>query len=263
MKVIDAIKKGFEIASKTLAVVLVVFIFNLVWNLVTIPFTPATPLGPAAQTPMSPPLAVLSIIFILLSIFIQGGVLSSMKDAIKEGKAQLDRFAGYGAKFYLRLLGIAVLIGLVIGIAALLATLIAASSAASGNAIIIGITAIIALVVGGLGIYLVVLLSFSPYVLVVKDTGVFETIKASVAFVRKNLLKVVGLGLLLILIGLGIGLIVGVIVGFLSLAIRGRFFQVIVGIISSGVNSYLSIVITASLMSYYLALSKTEQPTQT
>lgn len=263
MKVIDAIKNGFDIATKSLtSVVLVVFVFNLVWNLITIPFTPATLPADGVPPPMSPVLALLSIVFVLLSIFIQGGLLSSVKDIIKEGKAQLDKFVDYGKKFYLRLLGFAAVIGLAIAVTAIVATLIAASAAPSGNVALIAITAIIALAIGALAIYLVILLSFSPYTLVAEDSSFFDAMKKSIAFVKENLLKVIGLGLLLMLVALGAGLIVGVVFALLGVVIPGRIVQIISGIVSSGINSYLSVVMTAAIMSYYLASSQSASSSQ-
>ncbi|MFH1752879.1 MAG: hypothetical protein ABH875_01730, partial [Candidatus Omnitrophota bacterium] len=77
MKVMEAIKKGFEIANANMQLILIVFIFNLIWNIGVIPFTPETP---AAGVAVSPALTIISLFFILASIFIQGGVLGSVKD---------------------------------------------------------------------------------------------------------------------------------------------------------------------------------------
>ena len=263
MKAFDAIKKGFEIIPKSIGIILVLFVFNLVWNLLTIPFTPAAPLETGAPAPMPPMLGLISIIFVLLSIFIQGGVLGSVRDAIKEGQAQLDRFTGYGGKFYLRLLGLGILIGLIIFVAAIVATVIASAATATGNGAIIAIAVIVALIIGALGVYLVILLFFSPYILVAEDSRIPAAMKASVTFVRQRLLSVIGLALLLGLIALGVGLIMGAITGVMSIAIGGKVIQVIFGIITSGVNACLSIIITASLLSYYLGSSQSEGASQT
>ena len=250
MKVMDAIKKGFEIASKNLNLVLIVFIFNVVWNLAVIPFSPEA----AAGVTMTPALTILSIIFILASIFVQGGILGSVKDIVKEGKQELGRFVNYGAKFYLRLLCIALIIILIIGVVGFIATLIVATSAPTGNAGLIAFTAIIALVIAGLGLYLMLLLFLSPYILIAEDTGVLKAMRMSIDFVRKIVLKVLGLGALLVLIGLGIGLLMGVVAGILSIIFKGKILQFIMGIISGGVNGYISIVVTSCLMTYYLTM---------
>lgn len=259
MKVIDAIKKGFEIATKNLNLVLIIFVFNLIWNISVIPFTPQAPLGAGPGVTMTPGLAILSIIFALASIFIQGGVFGSAKDIIKEGKLELGRFTGYGAKFYLRLLALAIIIILIIGVIGFLATLVVAASAPTRNAAIIAITSIVALLLVLAGIGVLVFLFLSPYILVVEDTGVFQAIRISIDFVKKLLLKVIELGVLLVLIGFGIGLIMGIIAGIFSLVLKGKALQVITGIISSCVNGYLTIVFASCLIAYYLAM-KTAEP---
>jgi len=254
MKVLDAIKRGFEIANGNMKLVLIVFVFNAIWNLGAIPFTPEAPMDAAgAGVAMSPALTILSLIFVLASIFIQGGVLGSIRDVVKENKLDLARFKGYGAKFYIRLLCLALIIMLIIAVIAFIATIIVAASAPTNNAVVITLTTIIAIVVGGAGIYLVVLLFLAPYILVIEDVGIIESMGRSIAFVRKALLKVIGLGALLVLIGFGIGLIMGIIAGIISLAIKGKFLQLITGILNGGVNAYLSILVTGSLITYYLA----------
>ena len=253
MKVMDAIKRGFEIANSNMNLVLVIFIFNCVWNLGIIPFSPVTPTA-GMGVAMSPVLTLISLAFILASIFIQGGVLGCMMDIVKKGGVDLSKFKDYGLKFYLRLVCLALIIILIIGVIAFIATLIVAASAPTKNAVIIAITTILALIIGGAGIYLVILLFLSPYILVAEDVGIVDSMRRSIEFVRLALARVIGLGALLVLIGLGIGLITGIIAGVISLAIKGKFLQAIAGILNGGVNAYLSVIVTGCLVTFYLAL---------
>jgi hypothetical protein len=253
MKVLDAIKRGFDIANANIKLVMIIFIFNVVWNLGVLPFTPETPDMTGAGVAVSPALTIISLVFVLASIFIQGGVLGSVRDIIKENNLQLERFKSYGAKFYLRLLCLALIIMLIIAIIAFLATLIVAASAPTKNAVIVTLTTIIALAVGGGGIYLVILLFLAPYILVIEDIGIFASMSRSIAFVRKMIMKIIGLGAILILIGFGLGLVMGIIAGIISLVIKGKFLQLITGILNGGVNAYLSILVTAAIAAYYLA----------
>lgn len=262
MKIIDAIKKGFDIANSNLNLVLIVIIFNMIWNLGVIPFTPEGPIGTGMGVAMTPGLTILSILFVLASIFIQGGVLGSVSDAVKQNKLDLGKFAAYGAKLYLRLLGLALVIILIIGLLGFIATLIVASAAPTGNAGLIAVTSIAAFLIATGGLYIIILLFLSPYILVVEDSGVFQAMRASIDFVKGLFLKVLGLGALLVLIGFGVGLIMGLMAGMLSLIIKGKFLQVLTGIISGGVNGYLSIVVTGCLIVYYLAV-KGARPKET
>ncbi len=254
MRVVDVIKKGFEIANKNLNLVLVVFIFNLLWNLGVMPFTPETPTGVGPGVTMTPALTFITLIFILASVFVQGGMFGVVKDIVKEGKLELSRFAGYGAKFYFRLLCLGLIIVLIVGVIAFFATLIIAASAPTGSPGMITFTTIIALILFLIGLAIMLLLFLSPYILVVDDTAIFQAMRASVGFVKKFLGKIIGLGALLLLIGFGVGLIMGILAGILSLAITGKVLQVITGIISSGINGYLTVVVTACFITYYLAM---------
>ena len=82
MGMLEAIKRGFGVASKNLALVLVLFVFNLIWNMINLAFMPAgataAPTAGATTIPAIPPEAVLStlaisVLFIFVSIFMQGG----------------------------------------------------------------------------------------------------------------------------------------------------------------------------------------------
>lgn len=256
MKVLDAIKKGLDIASKNLNLVLIVFIFNAIWNIAVVPFTPETPTVLGAGVAMSPMLGILSAVFILASIFIQGGVLGSVRDAVKAGKAEVAKFVGYGKKFYLRLLMLALLIILIVAIFGFIVTMIVAASAPTQNGVLIALTTVLALAIGAAGIFAILLLFLSPYILVIEDLGVMDAVKASIEFTKKILVKILGLGALLILIGFGVGFVTGIIAGILSLAIKGKALQVLMGIVNGGVNSFIGILIASTLVTYYLAMKQ-------
>lgn len=253
MKVFDAVKKGFGVATKNLNLVLVVFIFNLIWNLGVIPFTPEAPAGEALGATMTPMLTVLSIIFILASIFVQGGVLGTVRDIIKEGKAVLGKFAGYGARYYIKLLCVALIIILIIGIIGFVATLIIAAAAPTKNTVLVTVATIVTVLLVLAGIWIMLHIFLTPYILVMDDVGVFQAIRNSADFAKKSLLKILGLALTLVLIGFGIGLIMGIVAGLLSLVVKGKIFQVVTGVINGGVNAYITVLVAAALAAYYLA----------
>src|SRR3989338_4513484 len=101
--ILEAVKKGFGIATKSLGLVFVLFIFNLIFNLVSIPLAAKPGAQPTGQATAGA--IIFSVLFILISIFIQGGALGIVRDTIKEGRAKLAGFTSYGLKYYLRLLG--------------------------------------------------------------------------------------------------------------------------------------------------------------
>lgn len=260
MGIMEAIKKGFGVAAKCLGLVLVLIIFNLIWNLVSIPFMPKPGAGLTPQLTLAA--VTFSIIFILISIFVQGGVLGLVKDYVKQGKVKLADFASYGLKYYLRLLGLGLLIILVVLVIGLIAALIIAVTTPLNNTVVTVIAAIIAIAIGAIGLYFVLLLIMSPYVLVCDELGVIESMKRSIGVVRRAIGKVLILLVLLILISLGIGLLIGFITGLITVAMPAQAGQVIVGIISSIFNGYLGLVMTASFMIFYLALTSKEKTAQ-
>lgn len=269
MGIVDAIKKGFGVASKNLTLILVLFVFNLIWNMVNVAIMPAGAVPVPGATPDTTPPAVApgvaiasllaSIVFILASIFMQGGSLAVVRDYIKEGKMKLGSFASYGLKYYIRLLGLGILIVLIVVIIALIAALIIAATAPLNNMIATIIASIIAIAIGLAGIYLVLLLVMAPYSLVCDNTGVIEAIKKSMGVVKKNFMKVLLLLVLLVLIAIGIGVLIGIVTGIATVAMPAKVGQIVIGIVNSLFNGYLGVVMMAAFMGYYLALSGKEK----
>ena len=268
MSIVDVIKKGFSVASKNLVLVVVLFIFNLIWNMVNIAImptgsVPTSGVG-AATVPAIPPQIVMatlafSTLFVLASIFMQGGSLGVVRDYIKEGKMKLSQFASYGLKYYLRLLGLGVIIILLVLIIAAIAALIVAATAPMNNVVITSIAAIIAITIGLVGIYFVILLVMAPYVMVSDGVSVVEAMKRSMRVVRKSFWKVLLLLVLLILIAIGIGVLLGVIMGFLTITLPLKMGQMIIGVVNSLFNGYFGIVMMASFMALYMALAGQEK----
>ena len=183
MGIVDAIKKGFGVASKNLVLVAVLFVFNLIWNIINVAIMPPGALpapgaGAAAPAAIPPEVAmtsfVFSMVFVLASIFMQGGSLGVVRDYIKEGKTKLSQFASYGLKYYLRLVGLGIIIILIVLVIAAIAALVVAATAPLNNVIVTSVATIIAIVVGLVGIYFVVLLVMAPYAMVSDEVSVVE-----------------------------------------------------------------------------------------
>ncbi len=259
--ILEAIRKGFGVATKNLGLVLVLFIVNLIFNLISIPLA----VKPGTQVPpqLTIPVLIFSIVSILVSIFVQGGSLALVKDYIKEGKMRLVGFASYGLKYYLRLLSLGLLIILIIGITALIAGLLVAVTTPLNNAVITNIAVAIAvIIVLIIGLLYFIPLALSPYALVCDEVGVIEAMKRSLK-VGKNPLSRIFLILLLlvllVLISLGIGFVVGFLVGLINAVVPANAGQILMGIATSLINGYLGVVMIAAFMTFYLALvSKTK-----
>lgn len=257
-EILGAIKKGFGLASKSLGLVLVLFAFNLILNLVSMPFA-VTP-GAVVTPEMGSAAVIFSIIFILLSVFFQGASLGVVRDIIKEGHAQLGKFASYGLKYYIRLLVLGILIILIVAVTALIAGIIIAITSPLNNAVVTTIAAVIAIAIAvAVGLLYFIPLMISPYVLVSEESGVIASMKKSLEVIKKPFSRAWALLLLfvlLVLISLGVGFVLGFIVGLISTVIPAGAGKVLMAIITSIINSYLGVVMIGSFMTFYLALTR-------
>jgi len=255
MGIIEAVKKGFGIASKGMGLVLVLFGFNLVGNLASLPFTPAP--GAAAEASAAVPLLIVSFIFIIISIFVQGGTLGLVKDALKEGKMKLGSMVQYGAKYFVRLLVLGIVILLTVIIVALVAGLIVALTAPLNNNVITALAIIIAsAIVIATALYFFIPFALSPYAVVCDEMDAIASLKKSIEVARKPFVKVFSLLLLivvLVLIALGVGFVIGLVVGLLSAILPAAAARILMLVVSSAVNGYLGVVATTAFMAYYLS----------
>jgi len=257
-EVFNSIKKGFGVAGKNLGLVMVLFLFNLVWNLASIP------LAVAPGTTMTPQLTattmIFSLLFILASIFVQGSILGIVRDVVKQGKAKLGSFLSYGLKYYLRLFGLGLLIIVIIAIVALAAALIIAATAPLNNVVITVIAVTIAIAIAVVAtLFYFIPFALSPYALVSDELGVIASIKKALNLARKPFVRVFMLLLLfilLVLIALGIGFVMGFVVGMVSAVLPSLAGKILMAIATSILNGYLGIVMTGSFMVYYLFLDK-------
>lgn len=254
--ILDAVKKGFGIATKNLGLVVILFLLNLVGNLISIPLAVAPGTTPTPEVTTAA--IIFSVVFILVSIFFQGAGLALVRDVIKEGKMKLASFASYGLKYYLRLLGLGILIVLIIAIVALIAGLLIAITAPLNNVVVTSIAVVIAIAIGVTASLLYFIpLVLSPYALVSEELGVIGAMKESLKVAKKPFSRVFSLLLLfvvLILISLGIGLVVGFLVGLLTAVVPANAGKILMAIATSVINGYLGVVMMASFMIFYFSL---------
>ena len=256
MGIMEAIKKGFGIAAKNLGLVLVLFVFNLIFNLTSLPFMPKTGETPSPQVMVM--VFAFSFVFVLISIFVQGGSLGVIKDYMKAGKAKLAGILSYGAKYYLRLLGLLVFVVLIIAIAGLGAALLIAATAPLGNTVVTTIAAVIAIILGAVALYYLILLVMAPYIVICEEAGVIDSLKKSVKMVRRAIGRILLLLAILILISLGMGFLIGFVTGIITVAMPVNIGRIIVGVISSIFNGYLGVVMIGSFMVFYYGLKARE-----
>lgn len=250
MGVMESFKKGLSVTFRNLPLVALLFVFGAVWNMVQLKLAPVA--GAQANTPPSPIAIAAGIIFVLISIFVQAGTLGFIREAVKNGTSNFGVFTQSGGKYYIRLFLAGLIIGLIVG-AFVLGAVLAVSLLTQAQAVI-GV--IIAALLGATGIYIVLLMFLSPYIIVADDAGVIASIKKSISIVKRNLLKILGLALFLVAIGFLAGLVLGVLIGAVSLAGQPTVIQMVTAIAGSAVNAILGVLVTASFMALYLGLSR-------
>jgi hypothetical protein len=261
MEILGSISKGFNVATKSIGLVIALFVFNLIGSIASLPFATIAP-GAAISPQLTAGALVFSILFILISIFIQGGTLGLVRDAIKEGKMQLASMAQYGKKYYLRLLGLGVLIVLIIAVVALIAGLMIAITSPINNPVITTIAVIIAIIITVVvGLLFFIPFTLAPYAIVCDEMGVVDSMKKALDTARKPLMRVLSLLaliILLVIIALLVGFVIGFFVGLITAFVPAGLGRGIMMAVTSAINGFLGVVITASFMAFYLSIAKKE-----
>jgi len=255
--IMEAVKKGFSVASKSLGLVGILIAFNLVGNLVSMSMTVAP--GAEMTPQMSTSAIIFSVIFIIASIFFQGASLGLVRDYIKQGAMKLGGFVGYGMKYYLRLLGLGLIIVALIAVVALISGVVIAVTAPLNSTLVTGIAVTIAIAIAVVAAVLYFIpLTLSPYALVSDESGVIASMKKSLGIVKPmaKVARLILLYVVLILISLGVGFAVGFLVGLITAVLPAAIGRVLMATATSVINGYLGIVMTAAFMVFYFAIEK-------
>ena len=241
----EAIKKGFGVAKSSMGLVLLLSVFGFIFNMIQQTQAPVD-----AEAAPSPMVIVAGVIYIFLAIFFQAGQLGYVRDKIKTGQAALSNFLSSGGKYYLSILVLGLIVSLIIGVFVLLAAL---AVAMLQNVQVLSVP--LAILCAALGVYFVIMLFLSPYAVVIDDKNVKQAIGLSMKLVKRSILKLLGISAILILIGFGIGLLLGAILAGIGFVVKQQMAsQVVFAVLSSFVNAYLGIAVTATFMHFYLSL---------
>jgi len=248
----ESIKKGLSVTMQSLPLAGIFFVYGAITNIINIKVSGRLQGG---AVPDSTTIALslgVSVFIILIGIFLQAGSMGYLRDKIKIGNASLNNFVTYGSKYYLPLLIFGLLLTLIIGGLVMLGVL--AVNVMPQSLKVVG--AVVMLLAAAGGIYFVVMMFLTPYIIVVEDEKPIPAVKRSMDLVKKNILGILGIGLLLVAIGFVLGMLSGIILGAATaLAKVGPdASQMLIAVLSSVVNAFLGIFMTSTYMTFYLRI---------
>jgi len=250
MGILQVILKGFGESIKLLKLALLFFIFNFVIGLIMLPYAGPENVG----NPQSAGIALLvSIISVLIFIFLQGGALALIRDLLKSGSISFAGFIENGKRYYVRILGLFLIIIAIALVVILLVALGASAIIAIANNTLS--RSLIAACITVISIVGAVLLLYPIYTVIVDDLGPIEALKKGVNTSIANFWKTFGLLLILFLVTFGIALAIGSGLTFLTATLPVKMGQIVQLFVNSLLQSYLSIVMMLSFMAFYLSLN--------
>jgi len=250
MGIVDAVKNGFGLSKKLMKVVLIFFILNVVMGLISLPLARPENAGKPGVIAIS---FVVSIVFFIIFIFLQGGALGLSRDLNKSGNAEMANFSVYGKKYYVRILGLLLLYILIAVALVLVLSLIGSGILALVNNLFT--RTLVGAIAGVVAFFVIVLLLFPIYAIVADELGIVEALKKGIALGKANFMKIAGLFLILVLISIVISLIIGFVIGLITVPLPFTVTQILITVVNSAVQSYIPIVMMLALMGFYLGIA--------
>ncbi len=251
MRVRESVKNGWGIAVSSMNLVLILFVFGAVWNVINVLVTPGLQTSETPNAGASALLIGLAVIFGLISIYMQAGSLNFIYEKLVKGSSDVAAFKSGGAKFYVKLFVLGLIVAGIVGSLVLLAALCVAVFPQNLN--VIGI--ILAVILALIGIYVAIQIFLAPYIIVADGQGPMAAVKQSMALVKKNILSILGIAGFMIVIGFGFGIVLGALLAGLSAVLStGNIAQLLFAVVSSFVNAFLGVMVSGAFMSFYLSL---------
>ncbi len=238
----ESVKKAFALSVKALKLFYVIVAFNIIANIVNLMTVPA----PADEMTAGKSffVIILTVVISLAAVFIASGSLAYIRDLIKTGSAQLASFAVNGKKYFLRLLGVTVLIMLaflILGAALVFIT----------NLMPAALRVVMRILMIFVFIAAAVLFVMPAYALVGGDLGVIAALKKGLEVGSKNFLKILVMALVLFLIAIVITVVASFITGIVSLILR-PLAGYIAAIVMAVTSAVLAVLVNLTYMDFYL-----------
>ncbi|MFH2137480.1 MAG: hypothetical protein ABII88_03095 [Candidatus Omnitrophota bacterium] len=257
MNALEALKKGFDLVKGLVVVIGIIVIFNCVTSGVVISIVGLNP-NPERVGEMAGVMVILSICIMLAWIFMEGGVFCSVLSQIKSGDNGVSGFIGNCLKYFVRLLGIGFVAGLitvVIWFAGALVTGIIVAMGQGTNPFF----NTLALILFGIAVIfsalLIMPLLISHYVVVIENGKIIASLKKALGLFKQYWGRFVALFLLITLILLVVSFISNLISVLLTKTIPNAGILAVFQIAIAGVvNGIMSVFSSCCLMSMVLAV---------
>ena len=260
MNAFEALRKGWELAKNLIPLMVVILIFNFISGGILLG---VMGVSPDANKISQVSGLVVGLLFVMMIAwgYLEGGIFSGIQSQIKTGQFQLNALPANSGKFFLRLITISILAGVIALIIWLLGAVLTGIIVSLGSnknvffnimgAIIMSIAVIASIIIS------IPLLS-SHYIAVVEDTGPISAIKKGFFLFRENAGRLFLLFLLLGIIFIAASSVtnlIGILLGKVRAA--GVIIAVVNLILTSIVNAAIGIFSSSAIMSLILSLSST------
>lgn len=242
----DSIKKAFMLSAAAAKVLIVIAVFNIIVNVINLIAIPA-PVNAGMSVQKSLTVLGMWLLFFLTAVFMQGGIIAYIRDLVKVGSANLASFMNNCSKYFLRMLGLALIAVLIVlgwgvlffGALPLMVPALKTLFVILGLAFTMGV---------------IILLILPAYALVGSELGAVAAIRKGVSVTVSNFLQVLGILLILILVAIVIIFFAVFATGFLAVPLKqaGGYITAVVMAASSAIITLLADI---AYMDFYLKKS--------
>ncbi|MFH0839873.1 MAG: hypothetical protein V1883_02515 [Candidatus Omnitrophota bacterium] len=242
----DSIGKAFVLSLKAVKIFCVIIALNLAMNVVNLMIIPA-PVDAEMNLQKSLAVIGMGLLFFLLAVFVQGGVIAYIRDLVKSGSASLAPFIANCAKYFVRMLGVVLFtILIILGWGVLLfAILPVFLPALKAVFLILGIIVLIGLMI---------LLILPGYALVGSDLSVMNALKKGVSVAANNFLKMLIILIVLIIVSIVVMFLASFLTGLLSIALK-QLVNYVAAIVMAISSAIITILADIAYMDFYLKRS--------
>ncbi len=247
----ELISSSVSTVNKNLSLVGITGVIYVSFMLLSLLFEPQNLVALDGQTVDLTSTYVFGGLFILLSIFLEGGVIQYLyQNRVASGSAHFSTLLDSGKKNYgkLFLLG---LFAFVFAMVTFFATVIAGSLSVIINPLI---AIAVAVLLGAFGLYCCVVVFFlAPYPIVLDQQKIGAALKTSLKLSRKNLFAFLVIVLLVVAIRYGGSVLLSTLIASTTIALKtGITDRIITAMFWIPIDAYCSVFMFSIFMHFYL-----------